>query len=69
MTRYDLLTKYKDKPQKIFAWFPKRMTSGKLVFFNHYYCYTTFLSADPRHMQMIQTYYTEKEHFLMKIAG
>ena len=69
VSHYDLLTKYKDKPIKQFAWFPKRMTDGTIALFCYYYVNVHVKSADPKHMWMDFTYLTEKDYFLDKLKG
>ena len=68
-SRYNLLTS-KHKPIKLFTWFPKRMTSGTLVYFGTYYQVATWIrSADPRHMWIDSDLYTEKELFVKKLSN
>jgi len=55
--------------KRVFTWFPKRMSSGKLTI-GHYYEMTIFkYGADPRHAFWIQKKYSEKEYFLLKLQG
>jgi hypothetical protein len=67
-THYDLLT-HRHAPIKCFTWFPKRMTSGKLVLVGTYYqVVTNIRSADPRHLWIDSEFYTEAELFLIKLS-
>lgn len=55
--------------KRVFTWFPKRMSSGKLTI-GHYYEMTIYkYGADPRHAFWIQKKYSEKEYFLLKLKG
>ena len=50
--------------RKQFTYFPKKMTSGKWVWWNNYYYVEDSMNADPRHMIMKITLYSEEEWFL-----
>ena len=55
--------------KRVFTWFPKRMSSGKLTI-GHYYEMTIYkYGADPRHAFWIQKKYSQKEYFLLKLQG
>jgi hypothetical protein len=55
---------------KKFTYFPKKMTSGKWVWWSEYYhVEDSTNNADPRHMILRTTLYTEQEWMMRKLAG
>jgi len=49
---------------KVWTWLPRRVDSGKLIFFNYYY-YEEFLrTADPRQNWVHRYEYTKREYFI-----
>lgn len=55
--------------KRVFTWFPKRMSSGKLTIGHYYEMIIYKYGADPRHAIWIQKKYSEKEYFLLKLQG
>jgi|TARA_R110001592_G_scaffold342313_1_gene632083 hypothetical protein len=56
------------RADKQWTWWPKRMSSGKLVYCTYYY-YEEFLrTADPRHNWVHRFEYTKREYFIKIIA-
>ena len=53
---------------KLWAWLPKRMSSGKVVFLSYYYFEEFLRSADPRHFFIRREEYSKKEYFLKKLS-
>lgn len=53
---------------KQWTWFPKRMTSGKIVWCNYYYREQSVINVEPRHMWLRETFYSEPEYFLKKLS-
>ena len=56
-------------PRKLFTWFPKRMSSGSIVWFGYYWVEEYLASVDPRHLWIRSTLYSEEEYFLKKISS
>ena len=54
--------------RKQWTFFPKKMTSGKWVWWDEYYVEESFGNADPRHMVIRSTYYSKEEWFIKKLA-
>ena len=57
-----------DDVSKIFAWMPKQVTSGKVVWFTHYYHTKRFTSVELKHQWFMEHTYTEWEYFLKKMT-
>ena len=47
---------------------PKRMTSGRIVWFGYYYRFEELTNVEPRHMWIREVTYTEEEYFLERLA-
>jgi len=58
-----------NREHRRFTFLPKRMTSGKLIWWNWYYCYEELRNVDPRHMWIREINYSEEEYFLHRLAN
>ena len=47
---------------------PKRMTSGRIVWFGYYYRFEELTNVEPRHMWIREVTYTEEEYFLERLS-
>lgn len=56
------------EPRKEFTWFPKRMTSGTIVWFGWYWIEEYLASVDPRHLWIRRTLFSEQEYFWKKMS-
>lgn len=54
---------------KMYAWMPKRVSSGKVVWFATYYHTKTFTNVEPKHQWFMEHTYTEWEYFLKKMTN
>ena len=52
-----------------FTYLPKKMTSGKWIWWDEYYHVEDSTNADPRHMILRTTLYSKEEWMLRKLAG
>lgn len=55
-------------PRKVYAWLPKRMDSGVIVWFDYYWIEAYMASVEPRHMWLRTLLYTEREYFIKKLS-
>ena len=53
---------------RYWTWFPKRMTSGKIVWYGYYYRKESVTNVEPRHMWIRETLYSEQEYFLIRMS-
>ena len=53
---------------RLWTYFPKRMSSGKVVWWDEYYKVDNMTSVDPRHMFLQTTFYSKQEWFLYKLS-
>jgi hypothetical protein len=62
--------RHSEQPEanEIFAWIPKRVTSGKLVWLKHYWHVRVYTNVEPKHKWVMDHYYTEWEYFLKKLS-
>ena len=55
--------------QKLWTYFPKKMTSGRWVWWDEYYQIDDTTSAEPRHRFIRTTLYSKEEWFMRKLTG
>jgi hypothetical protein len=56
------------EPTKKFAWLPKKMSSGKIVWLGWYWTERYLTSVDPRHNWIRVTLFSEWEYFVKKMS-
>lgn len=54
--------------KRMFAWMPTKTTSGKIIWFTHYYCIEKFYMILDTYRTLNTYIYTEEEYFLLKIS-
>lgn len=53
---------------KLITFLPKRVTSGRIVWFGYFYRITKYKSVDRRHLWLDVTELTESEYFIKKLS-
>lgn len=54
---------------KLWTYLPKKMSSGRWVWWDEYYLVEDTTNVDPRHMLVRTTLYTKEEWFIRKLSG
>lgn len=57
-----------NRANKRWTFWPKRMTSGKILWWGDYYCIEELRNVEPRHMWIKETTYTPEEYFLQRLS-
>lgn len=63
--------KHSEQPEEteLFAWAPKRVSSGKLVWLTHYWYVRRYTNVEPKHKWIVENTYTQWEYFIKKMSN
>jgi len=52
-----------------YAWVPKKVDSGKVVWLSYYYYIKRYTNVEPKHKWIVEKTYTEWEYFISKLTN